>query len=190
VRPPETLALQFRDVRDGGVLRLHPGRQMADMGQPLHGSYYSFLKETHAYGQGSDISFRDGILRVGFAGWDYGYFLELGAVPVPQLLDCGAAPPAWLAPGLAEAWRYLFDHVPPSDETTVRANQRDARGLTVGRTVLKDSCTATPGHSYLLRSISYRDWDILVAFNVALQLPDRSLVLVWRLLKTFPTPQG
>jgi len=190
ISTPDFVAAQYGDIAKVGLLRLHPGRELTHIGEPFQGSYYSFLKDTHEYGRGSDISFRDGYLQVGFAGWDYGYFLELGDVPFSNLMDCGAEPPNWLDRQLAEAWRYLFEHVPPTDEDTVRANQAGAHNLTVGEAVLKDRCTPTVRHSYLLRSISYRDWDILIAFQVAAQLPDRSLVLAWRLVKTFPVPKG
>ena len=41
------------------------------------GAYYSFSRQTHEYGYGSDIELQGGYLSVGFAGANYGMLLKL-----------------------------------------------------------------------------------------------------------------
>jgi hypothetical protein len=43
--------------------------------------------------------------------------------------------------------------------------------------------------TYLLRSISYRDSDILVGLKVIRRDSDGSVVLAWKLLKKFKAPE-
>jgi hypothetical protein len=42
--------------------------------------------------------------------------------------------------------------------------------------------------TYLLRSIDYNATDILVAFKVVRKDIDRSVIIVWKLLKKYPKP--
>jgi hypothetical protein len=41
----------------------------------------------------------------------------------------------------------------------------------------------------VLRAINYRVSDVLVAFRVIRQDADGSMILLWKMLKTFPTPE-
>jgi hypothetical protein len=43
-------------------------------------------------------------------------------------------------------------------------------------------------NSYVLRSIDYARSDLLVAFRIVRQDSDGSVVLLWKLLKKYPTP--
>ena len=46
------------------------------------GAFYSFSRLTHEYGGGSDLALDQGQFWVGFAGTDYGFFTNLGDVPL------------------------------------------------------------------------------------------------------------
>ena len=49
---------------------------------------------------------------------------------------------------------------------------------------------AVAGHTYLLRSVDYRMSDVLVAFRVVRKDEERGdVVLLWKILKRFHTPQ-
>jgi hypothetical protein len=152
------------------------------------GRYFSFLRRTHENGQGSDIKFEDGKFSTGFAGLDYGYFLNVGDVPFQDLAAATSEPPSWLSPSKADAWRFMWSYVPPNVTVEVRRAQREARSRVVGRTVVAENAAAVPGSCFLLRSITFNDSDLLVAIRAERLTNDGSMVLVWRILKTFDTP--
>ncbi len=54
--------------------------------------------------------------------------------------------------------------------------------------VYKSSLPSMTNRTYILRSISYNRFDVLVAFRVVRQDADGSVILVWKRLKEFPTP--
>jgi hypothetical protein len=62
------------------------------------------------------------------------------------------------------------------------------RGAVQGKAILKNEVTIRPGHGYLLRSIQPDEGDVLVLLRVEAVLPDRSVVLIWKLLTRFDTP--
>src|SRR6185295_4157093 len=100
-----------------GVIRLLPRelydgngkRRLAISGG---GAYYSFIRKTHEYGQGSDIELAQDHFSVGFAGADYGLLLDLGDVSLDQVATDHAAT------------RALLDYTPPVKEVDVRAEHR------------------------------------------------------------------
>lgn len=56
------------------------------------GAYYSFVRLTHEYGYGSDIELAKGTLSTGFAGGQFGSFVNLGDIPLETVsLDTPAA---------------------------------------------------------------------------------------------------
>ena len=152
------------------------------------GRYYSFLRRTHEYGYGSDIKFEAGKFSTGFAGLDYGHFLNLGPVPFSELAAAKAEPPTWLPPEKHDAWRYMWSYSPPSVTIDARRAQRDARSKVVGGISLAETAAAVPGNAYLLRSISFRDSDLLIAIRAERLSNDGSIILVWAILHTFDTP--
>jgi hypothetical protein len=141
------------------------------------GAYYSFVRSTHEYGQGSDISLEQGQLGVGFAGADYGMLLNLGDISLDQV-----------TPDLPAA-RALLDYTPPPKEPEVRAEyQKLWQGLELGGFAFKSRLPAKVANTYLLRSISIDRSDIVVAFRVVRKDTDGSIILVSKVLKTFPKP--
>jgi hypothetical protein len=60
----------------------------------------------------------------------------------------------------------------------------DVQGISANRTVpMKLNST------YVVRSLNYRESDVLVAFRVVRIDTDKSAIILWKLLKKFPAPQ-
>ncbi|HET8782599.1 MAG TPA: hypothetical protein VFM63_09285 [Pyrinomonadaceae bacterium] len=162
---------------DTGIIRLMPrdkyDRKLLTKGG---GAYYSFIRSTHEYGYGSDISLESGMLSTGFAGYDYGMLLNIGDIPLDQASEHRAA-------------RALFEYTPPTKEVDVRGQQRQANyGIEVGGFNFKNRLSARVSNTYLLRSISPERSDIAIAFRIVREDTDGSFILVFKLLKKFPTP--
>ncbi|HEV7891204.1 MAG TPA: hypothetical protein VGP08_11210 [Pyrinomonadaceae bacterium] len=162
-----------------GLVRLLP-REKWDGKLSVHGggAYYSFTRRTHEYGHGSDISLEQNYLGVGFAGADFGFMLNLGDVPLEMLsLD-------------AEALRFPSSFKTPTLEADARATHLSfyEPGRSEGEFVYKSRLPVSVGSTYVLRSINYDDWDVLVAFRVIKKDSDGSIVLLWKMLEEFPKP--
>jgi hypothetical protein len=163
---------------DRGLFRLMPREKyQSKMLINGGGSYYSFSRFTHEYGYGSDISLEQGKLQVGFAGADFGFISMVGDVPIEEITLTHPAV------------EYLADFKTPTVEPQAREQSRIssagimAKGFTYSR-----YAGARPNRTYVLRSIDYHQSDILVAFRIVRQDADGSLIIIWKLLKDFPTP--
>ncbi len=152
------------------------------------GTYFSFVRRTHEYGYGSDVALRNGQLSVGFAGLDFGHLLNVGSISKEQFLEIAEQPPTWLPTSKHEAWRFMWDHRPPTVTKEVRQAQRESRDRTIGGVPVSSRAAAVPNTSFLLRSISYNTSDVLVAIRLERLAEDGSLVFVWRILKVLDTP--
>ena len=165
-----------------GIIRLLPretydGNAKRGLSIAGGGAYYSFVFKTHEYRQGSDIALEQGQLRVGFAGADYGLLLNLGDVSIDQVANDHAAT------------RALLDYRPPTKETEVRAEYRKLwQGLELTGFNFKSRLPAKVSNTYLLRSISIDTSDTVVAFRIVRKDTDGSLILVFKVLKSFPKP--
>lgn len=166
-----------------GVIRLLPretydGNAKRALAIRGGGAFYSFVRSTHEYGQGSDIALEQGQLSVGFAGADYGMLLNLGDVSLDQVSsDHGAT-------------RALLDYTPPVKEADVRAEyQKLWQGIELTGFMFKSRVPAKVSNTYLLRSISVDRSDIVTAFRIVRQDSDGSLILVFKVLKKFPAPK-
>ena len=175
-----------------GIVRLLP-RGVYDRQVSLRGggAYYSFDARTHAYGYGSDIELQRGSLSVGFAGADFGFLVDLGDTPLESVS------------AETDALRFMLDFEVPSDESEARAaalqfsrvagrvvdgRRVEVRGQQVDGRSYSRTLPAIVGHTYALRSVNYRYSDVLVAFRVVRRDEDGSVILLWRVLKKFPTP--
>lgn len=149
------------------------------------GAYFSFHHRVHEYGYGSDISYEHGLLRVGFAGANYGMMTDLGDTP--------------LEPISAEDPRaqFLLIYKPPRKEKEARIEAkkfdpiRKAHGLTgfsVDGVSYLSRVDAVVNHTYLLRSIDYRTSDVLVAFRIVSINDDGGLTIAWKILKEYGPP--
>ncbi len=141
------------------------------------GSYYSFVRLTHKYGQGPDIALDSGHLSVGFAGADYGMIVKLGDIALENL--------SVTHPLVVPLTRYI----PAKTEPDARVEQRRFSSETeIEGLPLKNRVPAEVNAPYLLRSISYGDSDVLVAINVARRDSDGSVIIAWKLLEKYSTP--
>ena len=164
-----------------GVIRLMPretydGNAKRALAVRGGGAYYSFTRKTHEYGYGSDIELAQKQLSVGFAGADYGLLLNLGDVSLEQVANDHAAT------------RALLDYRVPVKEPEVRVEQRRVwQGIELSGFNFKGRVPAKVSNTYLLRSISPERSDTVVVFRVVREDTDGSLILVYKVLKTFPT---
>ena len=173
-----------------GLMRLLP-REDYDWGLngiekkvPMRGggAYFSFHHRSHEYGNGSDISYENGLLRVGFAGANYGMLTDLGDTP--------------LEPISAEDPRasFLLNYKPPQKEQDARNEKtrfepirtpRGLTGVTVDGVPYLRRVDAVVNHTYLLRSIDYGTSDVLVAFRIVSIGDDGGLTIAWKILKEY-----
>lgn len=160
------------------AVRLMPREKYSDLLLIRGGaSYYSFVRLTHEYGYGSDISFDMGHLSVGFAGADFGFISELGEMPIASVS------------AETERVRFLFDYVPPTDYRTIRSEQIRARNYETESATFRNRVKAVVGNSYALRSIDFGESDVLVVFKLHRIDTDGSIIIFWKMLKTFPKPE-
>ena len=141
------------------------------------GAYYSFTRLTHEYGYGSDIQLEQGQFSVGFAGADFGFFVNMGDVPLESIsLETEAVKP-------------LVESLTDAPEKGAREQQRRAsEGFKEGERTYTDRLAAVAGNTYALRSVNYDRSDVLVVFRVVRAEDDGSVVLLWKMLKSFPKP--
>ena len=162
-----------------GLVRLLP-REKYDSKLTIRGggAYYSFTRLTHEYGYGSDIGLEQKGFQVGFAGADFGFLTMLEGVALEEVtLDHPAV-------------QYLAMFSAPSKEPEARVQQqRASAGFKVGNFTYKNNLMAIVGFTYIVRSVQYGEADVLAAFRVVREDSDGSLILIWKILKKFPTPQ-
>ena len=141
------------------------------------GAYYSFVRLTHEYGYGSDIELSNGVLSTGFAGANYGIITSLGDTPLENVsLESAAA-------------QVLAAHVPPGELPKARIEQRKwSNGETVDSANYRNRVGLAANSTYLLRAIDYETSDVMVAFRVVRVDSDDSAVILWKLMKKYPTP--
>lgn len=177
-----------------GLMKLLPrenfdwGVYKVDKKVPMRGggAYFSFHHRSHEYGYGSDISYERGLLRVGFAGANYGMITDLGDTPLEPI---SAHDPRVL---------FLLDYKPPRKEKDARAEAkrfepiRTVQGMDGFRfdgVPYLRRVDAVVDHTYLLRSIDYRTSDVLVAFRIVRISDDGALTIAWKILKEFSPPE-
>ena len=184
---------------------LEPRSGPRDFGINGGGAYFSFYFRTHEYGRGSDLEvsrrllgpdvnfYGDhdelrpdlkssgiegppsvGTFSVGFAGADYGMMTNLGKLPVESInLDHASL-------------AFLLKYRPPRPEPQARCeHRRFMAGIEADGRFYKTRLPIETGDTYLLRSIVYDRYDVLVAFQVVRQEGDGSVTIAWKLLKKF-----
>jgi hypothetical protein len=205
---------EFLKQSNTGLIRLFPRSQHNSLLTiSSGGAYYSFARLTHEYGYGSDIQlqwaqrsndFEDQLNRrrynaeyrgipeteiqeltiqeptfmTGFAGADYGFLVNLGKVPLDKVtLE-------------HEGVKFLAGYVPPSAEPEARAEfQRARSGISEAGFGYKSTLPVLTNNTYVLRSINYRRSDVLVALRVVRMEGDASIMVLWKLLKRFSSPE-
>jgi len=169
---------KFLEQPDMGLIRLLP-REKYDGKLSIRGggAYYSFTRLTHEYGYGSDIELQQGKFSVGFAGFDFGFFIPLGDLPLEAVTLENAGVKA------------LAEYQAPPTEAEIRAQHRQTyQGINLGEFTATSYVPAKVGATYTLRSFDFDNSDVLVAFRVVREDLDGSVVLLWKMLKKFPKP--
>jgi hypothetical protein len=176
----------FLRARNTGLVRLMP-REVYNS-ETYHtkkrlnirggGAYYSFASLTHAYGYGNDLELDHNILSVGFAGADYGMLTNLGDRPLEDItLDDPRA-------------RFIAQYTPPKPEPAARSEfRRFQAGVTIDGALYQSRLPVQVGATYLLRSVVYRESDVLVALRAVRKDSDGSVIIAWKLLKKYPKPE-
>jgi hypothetical protein len=170
---------EFLKQPETGIIRLLPRERYDEKLKTRGGgAYYSFTRLAHEYGRGSDIELSQNRFSVGFAGYNFGFLIDLNSSPLEEVtLE-------------HPALKFLLDFTPPLVEPEIRALQRQSgQGLQVGEFSYKSYLPAKAGHTYALRSIDYDTSDVLVAFRVLQQDEDGSMVLIWKVLRRFSVPK-
>jgi hypothetical protein len=173
----------FLSQPQAGIFRLLPrevyaGNTKRGLAHPGGGAFYSFVNSTHESEQGYDIQLYYGNLSVGFAGADYGLLLSMGDTPLDEIVSEHAAVCA------------LLNYSPATAEADARtAHTTLGQGMDLSGVVFKSRLPAKVSNTYLLRSILFEDSDIAVAFRITRQDTDGSLIIVYKVLKKFPTPK-
>src|SRR5262249_28083627 len=81
---------------------------------------------------------------------------------------------------------FLLKYQPPAPEPQARCEHRRFQaGVKADGRVYKSRLPTKTGDTYLLRSIVYDTYDVLVAFQVVRQESDGSVTIAWKLLKKF-----
>ncbi|HLM55914.1 MAG TPA: hypothetical protein VK422_07255 [Pyrinomonadaceae bacterium] len=170
---------EFLSQPETGLARLLPREKwIYKLSTSGDGAYYSFGRKSHEYGQGTDIGFEQGQLQVGFAGADFGFITNLGDVPLANITT------------ETEGVKYLAAFNPPSNEPEARAEQRrTGAGFEVDGQRYARRVPAAVNNTYVLRSVSYSASDTLVAVRLLRKDADGSVVLLWKVMKTFPKPK-
>jgi hypothetical protein len=165
--------------KNTGMMRLLPRLSVhkahKDAGMRGGGAYFSFHYRSHQYGFGSDVSYEQGRLKVGFAGADYGMLTDLGNTP--------------LEPISAEDTRvgFLLNYKAPRklSDARLEAKKFGMSGFTVDGVPYRSRVDAVVNHTYLLRSINYRTSDVLVAFRIVSGGADGGITIAWKILKEY-----
>ena len=141
------------------------------------GAFYSFSRLTHEYGGGSDLALDQGQFWVGFAGTDYGFFTDLGDVPLESV---SVETPAAAVFGAYKAAK---------DEAAARTEYRRlVSTVDLGGIPIRNRVPVRGNSTYLLRSVGYLRSDVLVAFRVVRMDADGSVTILWKMLKKYVTP--
>lgn len=176
---------EFLTQPDTGLIRLLPrekfdtvANKTASLTVRGGGAYYSFVRLTHEYGYGSDLSLESGYLSVGFAGADYGMLIKLEGVRLEDVSN--------ELPGVG----FLAKYNAVNEEPQARLEQRRfGTGTVIDGASYKERVPVEVGATYVVRSISFDRSDVLVAFRVVRQDTDGSLIIAWKMLEKYPTPK-
>lgn len=161
-----------------GVLRLMPRERFeGTLATRGGGAFYSFIRQEHEYGWGSDLLLERDRLRATFVVRHIGWLTTLNVPPQAVTLE---------TPGVA--WLNAF--TPPLDEVGAEQQSRAAQqGVQEGGFTYGYYQPAELGRTYAMRAVKYRDSDLLVVFQLYRRDADGSLIVPWKLLRRYPTPQ-
>lgn len=165
----------------GGVARLLERLQYGSaktnvVGIRGGGAYFSFTRDSHSYDREPQLTLDCGQFYSGFAGSAFGVIVDLGPL-APGDLERGAAA---LTSAQQSDWELLTRDVAFGDEAA-RASFLDAlRARRRATAPLRQL-----GHTYLVRSVSDGDYDVLASF-VVIAVDPSAVAIAWRLLRERP----
>jgi len=176
---------EFLRQSDTGLTRLLPRETFDSSSAPDKqaltirggGAFYSFKERTHEYINSTAIGLEHGYLMTIFGGANYAMLANVGEVPLENIsLESSAT-------------QVLVQHTPAIDEPHARVEQRRFMdGTTVDGVSYKSRLQLRLNSTYLLRSVLYDTSDAIVAFKVVRIDNDDSAIILWKLLKKYPTP--
>lgn len=153
---------------------------------PLRGGgcYYSFLLDENDYDRWPDIELQQGRLSSGFHGGQSGFVLDVGEARDLAAMHAGQAPEG------------LDDHQRAAFAVLTDPLEHTHAGMQVLWARMQPICEASEqsvawnppaqvGHTYLVRSLDYDEYDLLAALTVT-QQDDDGISFVWRVLKRWP----
>lgn len=154
-----------RETYDKGIFTIRGG-----------GAFYSFYFNIPDYGYGVDLGLEMDRLRVGFAGPNHGLIKDLGEYPLNAVESDAVVP-------------LLIDYQTKTDlESAYREAEALYNGVKIGNVNFTKQVPVAVGHTFVIRSINYGYSDLLAVFKVARKDVDGSLIIFWKLVKQFDTP--
>ena len=197
VAPSEYQNLIVGELTTMGVTKLLPRGLYSQITRTNGGgAYFSFARQSHEYGNGTDIELQGESFSVGFSGMDFGFFVPLGECDHGNFQSIGNAKPLWITPDLVDAWDYAWNYTSPHLRAEVRQASRSHRsGLQVGGCNVSSRVSALESHAWLLRSFAFHGRegsDLLVVIRCLKRLEDGSAIIAWRILRegSLPFPSG
>ena len=159
------------------VFRLMPRERYDRKLNTEGGAFYSFTNRSHDYQKIAQIGLEQDYLSVGFAGADYGFFSDLGKVPLAEVST------------ETSGIEFLVNYKPPTAESEVRAEQKKSHNYEIENTTFMRRVPVSLDFTFALRAISFEKADVLVAFKIHRKDTDGSLIIFWKMLRDFGTPK-
>ncbi len=141
------------------------------------GAQYSFTKKNHNADKWSDIAWDEDWFLGGVGGQAIGVLVDLGDVSL-ESVSLGSA-----------GVEYLAKFMPAATESAAENQfQQLEKGESVSGFKYSLSVPWKLNTTYALRSINYGRSDLLVAFRTVRQDQNGSLIVLWKKLKSYNTP--
>ncbi len=144
------------------------------------GSFYSFSTGSHSYNKIPQILLEKSkdVFVSGFYGDNYGLIKEVGSVSFSSISSDDA-----------EVY-VLSNYTPPRPIAEIRSEHQRLVGMSRETGFeYRGTHRIAMGKTYVLRTISFNEADLLVAIKILHKLPDGSLELAWRKLREYPIPR-
>ncbi len=159
------------------------------------GSYFSFTERVHDYNRRPQIMLDSRFLSADYSGSSRSIALDLGERRLADVPASGAAP-SWLDSAERFVWDLAHSNLEGTDWNlfqfgTTRLHDALENGVlneqsaAAVKDMLRPVTEAFVGHSYLVRSTSSNEFDVLVAIEVV-ELSDEQCTLGWRMLNSRP----
>jgi hypothetical protein len=159
------------------------------------GTYYSFVKRSHAADEWAQLRIYKGAFLPGYSVFKHGeeptgpnirsfvitsgyaltVFTPLGDVPLDQVTTEN--------PAIA----LLTQYTPPTQMTAfAKETEKFIQGITVSGATFSSGVLAQVNQTYGMRSVLYKKADVVIVFRVVREVADGSLYLLWKEVKNSP----